>query len=578
VRKPTWLKSRASMAFGTAVVLVAGSFALAASSGASLSDSNFEIDANANLKVDTSGRIDWLAESPETAMRTGVISRSDQLTGGSDDSFGGGAKEDSAVPGVVSGGIPPNKSDLKNFGIFQETNSAGSFLHLFWARVQDPSGSTNMDFEFNHNQCAYEMVGTPPVRTETAQSECSANGVTPVRTDGDRLITYDLSNGGATATIGMRIWGESGWSPDVPLDGAKGTVNTTLIPATEAGGLGPLTARTFGEASIDLSTVFTTSECQSFGSAYLKSRSSDSFNSALKDFIAPEPVSVSNCGTINIHKQDDSPTPVALANVTFTLWNDNAPVAGAAPHGVEDTVTNPALACTTNASGNCTISEIPAGDYWVVEGTPPTGYLPAPDQAVSVGRDSTLALTFVNNRNPAKLAIHKQDDAATPNPLGDVTFTLYTDNAPVGGSRGAEDAVTDPALSCTTAANGDCTISNIVVPGPYWVVETTPKTGYDAAADQHVDIVPGGDNTATPLTFVNARNFKVIVLVCNESAGGKLHPSAVTINGINAGTSLSTAGTSSSLTESALCGITAGDLGGLSSAATAYPATVTIQP
>jgi hypothetical protein len=41
---------------------------------------------------------------------------------------------------------------------------------------------------------------------------------------------------------------------------------------------------------------------------------------------------------------------------------------------------------------------------------------------------------------------------------------------------------------------------------------------------------------------------------------------------------LSTAGTSSSLTESALCGITAGDLGGLSSAATAYPATVTIQP
>ena len=43
----------------------------------------------------------------------------------------------------------------------------------------------------------------------------------------------------------------------------------------------------------------------SFGSVYLKSRSSDSFPAALKDFIAPEPVDISNCGTVIIHKQTD---------------------------------------------------------------------------------------------------------------------------------------------------------------------------------------------------------------------------------------------------------------------------------
>jgi hypothetical protein len=38
----------------------------------------------------------------------------------------------------------------------------------------------------------------------------------------------------------------------------------------------------------------------SFGRAYLKSRSSDSFTSEIKDFIAPLPISVSNCQPRNL--------------------------------------------------------------------------------------------------------------------------------------------------------------------------------------------------------------------------------------------------------------------------------------
>ncbi|NIR35546.1 MAG: hypothetical protein GWO04_06990, partial [Actinobacteria bacterium] len=74
---------------------------------------------------------------------------------------------------------------------------AGHWLHLFWTRVQDPSGTTNLDFEFNQSL-------TP-----------SANGVTPVRTVGDLLLTYDLSKGGTVPVISIREWDGGDWGPAV---------------------------------------------------------------------------------------------------------------------------------------------------------------------------------------------------------------------------------------------------------------------------------------------------------------------------------------------------------------------------
>ena len=88
----------------------------------------------------------------------------------------------------MDGSIPPNKSDLLNFGVYLETNASGRFLNLFWHRVQEPKGTTNMDFEFNQS------------------STLSANGVTPVRTAGDVLIQYDLSQGGTNPTLFVSRW------------------------------------------------------------------------------------------------------------------------------------------------------------------------------------------------------------------------------------------------------------------------------------------------------------------------------------------------------------------------------------
>ena len=199
---------------------------------------------------------------------------------------------------MVDGSIPPNKSDLRNFGVYRETVGSTDFLHLFWHRVQEPSGTTNMDFEFNQS------------------STLTSNNTTPVRTEGDLLIQYDLSQGGTNPQLFVAYWlTDASFNPpyqtpalpvttadcvasnSFPCWGkranlstaglATGSINTSAIPAGESDGLGAISARTFGEASINFTTLLGTQGCTSFGSAYLKSRSSDSFTAALKDFIAP---------------------------------------------------------------------------------------------------------------------------------------------------------------------------------------------------------------------------------------------------------------------------------------------------
>src|SRR6266516_5222999 len=102
-----------------------------------LSGSNFEIDTNANLKVDgASPCIDWLADGTGSGLRSGVLTKNDKPTGSTDDSFGQGTAENDANPTIVTGSIPPNKSDLKVFGVFTEIGASAKYLELFWSRVQ----------------------------------------------------------------------------------------------------------------------------------------------------------------------------------------------------------------------------------------------------------------------------------------------------------------------------------------------------------------------------------------------------------------------------------------------------------
>jgi hypothetical protein len=456
----------------------------------SLPGSNFEIDTDANLKVDDPApSIDWanVAENRQA----------DKPSGGTDDSFGQGTKEDTPVPTVVDGSIPPQKSDLLNFGVYQEATAGRNFMHLFWHRVQEPSGTTNMDFEFNQS------------------TTLSGNGVTPVRTAGDLLLQYDLAQGGTNPQLFLSRWVASGpkslcqaanstpcWGTRVNLStagNATGSINTSAIPAADADGLGSVSSRTFGEASVDLDAILGTTECRAFGRAYLKSRSSDSFPAELKDFIAPEPVDINLCGSVKIIKTDDATPPNPLAGAEFTLYKDNPPLDGAPPHGAEDTITT--RTCTTGADGTCEILNVLQGQYWVVETKTPANHDSAADQHITVVANEQVSLTFVNPRQPGSVKITKLDDATPPNPLAGAEFTLYKDNPPLDGAppHGAEDTITTD--KCTTGADGTCEITG-VVPGEYWVVETVTPPGHDTAADQHVTVKA---NELVSVTFVNVR-------------------------------------------------------------------------
>jgi len=464
----------------------------------SLPGSEFEIDTDANLAVDDpSPSIDWAGVTEDR--------RADDPSGSEDNSFGQGSKEDTPVPVVVSGSIPPNKSDLLNFGVYLETTSAGKFLHMFWHRVQEPSGTTNMDFEFNQ------------------LNTLSGNGVTYDRKSGDLLVQYDLAQGGTTPELFLSRWidGTEGKTADdcessnklpcwakksnlTSAGDATGSINTSAIPAAAADGLGDISPRTFGEATVDFSAIVGTDECVSFGSAYLKSRSSDSFTAALKDFIAPTPVSISNCGTIKVIKKDDSSSPVLLSGAAFDLLKDN-PTVGGSP-GSEDTLV---ASCLTNSIGECSFTSVLQGDYWLVETAAPAGHdlATVPYQSVQVAADSTVTKTFINPRQRGAIKVTKTRKHAASGP----------------GSHAHEGvSFTVNGVTKQTNASGIACFDNLLF-GTYSVVESVPS-GYvgESPKDVVVDNKAGcADATyvGEAVSFENTPLSNIMVSFTSQVAG-----------------------------------------------------------
>src|SRR5215469_2524090 len=216
-------------------------------------------DGNLLTNPTTFGSTDWQNVS-------GLNAGFDLPSGTGDNSFGQGTKEDDPNVSVVSGSIPPNKSDLTRFYEASEFSTVNNhnFLYLGWERT-NVLGSANFDFEINQK--------TQPDLTTTGAK-------TLVRTAGDLLVTYDFTNGGGTPSIGLLRWLTSATVPVVPgfatnacfssktfpcwgdqktLDGTDsiaavnnlGPVTDPLFPGS-ANDINPVPALQFGETAIDL--------------------------------------------------------------------------------------------------------------------------------------------------------------------------------------------------------------------------------------------------------------------------------------------------------------------------------------
>jgi hypothetical protein len=518
MKKKEWTKKRSLLAgAGTFVLLVA----LAIPSMATLSGGSTFESGDGDLAPNTStppAPHDWNAPvdaitCPSTIPGSGTNCGLDLVKNQADNSLGQGSKEDNPVPTVVSGSIPPSKDDLSRFYVNQEHAGGNDFVYLAWER-SNLLGSAHMDFELNQS------------------SALSANGVTSQRTAGDLLIDFDFGGSGVPV-LQKHTWITSGnpatdceasntlpcWDKAVNLGAfAEAQVNSAPVvdtnppgaPRTLDGNIKNGINSTFGEAGINLtgSGIFPPNVCEHFGAATLKSRSSgNSFTSELKDFIAPIPVNITNCGTVNIHKQDDLGAP--LAGAVFTLFTDNTPLDGAAPHGAEDVATT--LTCTTDASGDCTIDSVPFGDYWAVETTGVPNHDLAPDQSFSLTSNTpnlTISLTFVDQRQPGAIKVTKlrkhAADGSGDHPQAGVSFTVN-------------------GVTKQTDANGVACFDGLAF-GTYTVHETVPP-GYHGENDKQVTV----DNSATcsdatyvgeTVTFHNTPLTNITVSVDSQIDGG----------------------------------------------------------
>ena len=475
--------------------IVAGLSLVVGSAGlvtATLSPSTFNA-GDGNL-VDSDGGKDWNSSSigidcTSTPKKGCAL---DKPTGATDDSFGGGTDEDEPNPKVVAGSIPPNKSDLTRFYIATEKVTGNDFLYLAWERVQEPSGTTNMDFEFNQKQC-------PP--------DCSDNAVTPVRTAGDILIKYDLSQGGTVPTLGYHIWkttaGQTGTNPTcqagnkLPCWDAvhsltgnfEGSVNSVSTVDPIPPGPRTLSARTFGEAAVNLqgAGIFTTGQCESFGSAYLKSRSSDSFNSEIKDFIAPLKVNVSNCGSIIIRKVTDPSSDTTsftyaagggLSPTSFTLTGGGTPrtysnVQAGSGYNVTETLPSgwdlTSLTCTASSGSSGTQD---GGNPLKVN--------------ISLAAQGTVDCTYTNTKRPTltvnKVLVPSSDPGK---------FNLQID-----GVTKATDVGNNGTTGAQVVSIGSHTVGEIAGTGTS-LSDYDTVIGGDCAANGSVSLAAGDNKTCT---------------------------------------------------------------------------------
>jgi hypothetical protein len=268
----------------TAALLGIGVAVGITNANANIGASHFE-GGDGNLIVNTAGNTDWLSPPPNFATSL------DLPTGGGDNSFGNGTKEDNSNITVVSGSIPNNKADLKRQMIGSEIINGDLYLYLAATRAST-SGTVNYDFEIN--QAAQPDLTTPGAKTLN-------------RTVGDLLLSYDFQGGANKPTLTLHTWTGSAWNAGTALNGtnSEGDVNRVNIPANQGEpGDGGYVAFTFAEASVNLTQALglPPNQCEHFAAFSTHSRASSAFTAEEKDFIAPASTHINNCATIVINK------------------------------------------------------------------------------------------------------------------------------------------------------------------------------------------------------------------------------------------------------------------------------------
>ncbi len=209
-----------------------------------------------------------------------------------DDVFTAGAGEQPDTWRIGAGQVPNGASDLTDLWHSLEHTDAGPILHI--ALLHAPTAGDSFQ--------AIELDQKPSV--------ANADGVqVPARSIGDLLVTLDSVGG--VANIGMCRWvGTASLGRWLPVDG-EGVPPTRCSPLAAPKTLGalssaalagpddplghgaPLAVGTFGEVSLNLKLIFGPPgdhTCGAFGTLSAHSRTGQSLDSAVGDYILPRRV------------------------------------------------------------------------------------------------------------------------------------------------------------------------------------------------------------------------------------------------------------------------------------------------
>ena len=175
-------------------------------------------------------------------------------------------------------------------------------------------------------------------------------------------------------------------------------------------------------------------------------------------------------GHLSVHKSSANPGITdgndcySLEGAEFTVYNG-----AGQPMGV----------LTTNANGDTNTLELPEGTYTVRETKPPKGYLPAPDQQITVrgGQQTTAQVTDMPSGDPMVMVVGKYD--------GEKEYSELQGNMPQGSAslEGAE--FTIEYFDTVDFDSYDAIKKAGVKPTRSWVVHTD-KDGYAELSDDYL--------------------------------------------------------------------------------------------
>ncbi|WGY02688.1 sortase [Nocardioides sp. QY071] len=281
--------------------------------------------------------------------------------------------------------VAPQKDDFTDAWVHTATLNGEVFAYFAFQRAAT-QGTVNYDIEFNQLD---NMPGLP---------------ARPVRSVNDLMLDVQQGGNGDFQIVHAYLWTLKS-SPDwgancTEVSGYSPGAGWCEVPVPASAFEGAISGdKIFGEGSLNLSMLFPAGTCSNdYGTINMRSRTSDSPNASLKDYVAADVSVPSTCGKLTINKRDPQGAPAPGA--TFQISPDPTPGSAAATLTVTD---GGAGDDDGAADGVIVIDPVEPGTYTVTETAPPTGMLlpPPADRTQQVTVDEAESVT-VNFADPHK--------------------------------------------------------------------------------------------------------------------------------------------------------------------------------